>query len=60
MKVLKIAENVDMVSEATEQALEELKEMLWREAWKEMIELPQARVEVKHRADGSFEITAIL
>ena len=60
MKVTKIAKNVDLVSEVTGMVLEELKEMLWREAWKEMIELPQAKVEVRRREDGSFEISAEL
>ena len=40
-----------------EAALEELKERLWREVWKESIDLPGARVKVEPVSEG-YKITA--
>lgn len=58
MEVSKIAENEDLVSEVTGEVLDELKELMWHELWKEMIELPGARVEVRRLEVGGFVITA--
>ena len=58
MEVSKIAESEDLVSEVTGEVLDELKELMWHELWKEMIELPGARVEVRRLEFGGFVITA--
>lgn len=58
MEVTKTASSVDEVSAVTEAVLEELKERMWNEVWKECIDLPQAKVEVRSIPGGGFQITA--
>ena len=57
MVITKIAKSEDDVSAVVEEVFEEMKERLWRETWKEMIELPQAKVEVRKDKDGNFSVT---
>lgn len=58
IEVSRIAISEDLVSEVTGDVLEELKERLWQYVWKENIELPNAKVEVRKLEDGGFIITA--
>lgn len=57
MEVCIIARNAEEVPMCREAALEELKERLWREVWKESIDLPGARVKVEPVSEG-YKITA--
>lgn len=43
--------------EARRRAEEALKERLWRECWKDEIELQGAREEQRELVDGKFEVT---
>lgn len=58
IEVSRIAESEDQVSEVTGLVLEELKEQMWKDVWKENIDLPNVKVEVRKLSDGGFMITA--
>lgn len=57
-EVSKIAASEDLVSEVTGEVLEELKERMWKDVWKENIDLPHAKVEVVRVEGVGFRITA--
>lgn len=46
--------------EAVEMAKEELKELLWREVWKDCVELDGVEVSVDERGKGMYFVTATL
>ena len=58
MKVSKIVCDPNEVSRAKKQAVEELKEKMWKEVWKENIDLPQATVKVYNLGQDIFEVVA--
>lgn len=58
MQVSKIACGEDELSAVKQQAVEELKERMWKEVWKENIDLPQAKVEVVTLEEGIYKVTA--
>lgn len=58
MEVSRIASCEDLVAEVTGEVLDELKELMWKCVWKECIDLPHAKVEVRKLSDGGFMITA--
>lgn len=58
IEVSKVASSEDLVAEVTGEALEELKELMWKDVWKDCIDLPHAKVEVRKLSDGGFMITA--
>lgn len=58
MQVSKIACGEEELSSVKAQAVEELKEKMWKEVWKENIDLPQAKVVVHSLGDGLYEVTA--
>ncbi len=58
MQVSKIACGEEELSSVKAQAVEELKEKMWNEVWKENIDLPQADIEVKNLGDGLYKVTA--
>lgn len=58
MQVSKIACGENELSSVKQQAIEELKEKMWKEVWKENIDLPQAKVEVHSIGDGMYQVTA--
>lgn len=58
MQVSKIACGEKELSSVKRQAVEELKEKMWKEVWKENIDIPQAKVEVHSLGDGLYEVTA--
>lgn len=58
MQVSKIACSEGELSSVKAQALEELKEKMWKEVWKENIDLPQAKIKVHSLADGLYKVTA--
>lgn len=58
MQVSKIACGEKELSSVKKQAVEELKEKMWKEVWKENIDLPQAKVVVHDLGDGIYQVTA--
>jgi len=44
-------------AEARHKAEEAMKERLWKEAWKDEIELPRSAVESVREVEGMFEVT---
>lgn len=58
MQVSKIACGEGELSSVKAQVLEELKEKMWKEVWKENIDLPQAKIEVHSLGDGLYKVTA--
>lgn len=58
MQVSKIACGEEELSAVKRQAVEELKERMWKEVWKENIDLPQAKVEVVSLGEGIYQVTA--
>lgn len=58
IEVSRIAESEDLVSEVTGLVLEELKEQMWKDVWKENIDLPNVKVSVVRVEGVGFRITA--
>lgn len=58
IQVSKIACGEEELSAVKKQAVEELKEKMWKEVWKENIDLPQAKVEVVSLGEGIYQVTA--
>ena len=58
MQVSKIACGEKELSSVKRQAVEELKEKMWKEVWKENIDLPQATVKVYNLGQDIFEVVA--
>lgn len=58
MQVSKIACGEEELSSVKKQAVEELKEKMWKEVWKENIDLPQAKVKVVSLGEGIYQVTA--
>lgn len=58
IEVSKIAVSEDLVSEVTGEVLDELKERMWKDVWKENIDLPNAKVSVVRVEGVGFRITA--
>lgn len=58
IEVSRIAISEDLVSEVTGEVLDELKERMWKDVWKECIDLPYAKVEVVRIEGVGFRITA--
>lgn len=57
MQVCKIAWEEELPS-VKKQALEELKEKMWSDVWKDMVDLPEAKVVVHSLGDGLYKVTA--
>lgn len=58
MQVTKLACGEEEISAVKQQAVDELKEKLWKEVWKENIDLPQVDFDVRSLGDGLYQVTA--
>lgn len=58
MQVTKLACGEEEISAVKQQAVDELKEKLWKEVWKENIDLPQVDLDVRSLGDGLYQVTA--
>lgn len=58
MQVTKLACGEKEISAVKQQAVEELKEKLWKEVWKENIDLPHVDFDVRSLGDGLYQVTA--
>ena len=57
IQVTKICESGDLEL-AKERAIDDLKEKMWREVWKDEIDLPGVEVSVKRMGNGLYAVTA--
>ena len=53
MEATKKVEDIEWVSIAVGELIDELKERLWRDVWKDEIDLPDVKVEVSE-VEGGF------
>ena len=58
IRVVKIASGEEEISDMKRLAVEELKEQLWREVWKDNIDLPEVIFDVRSLGDGLYQVTA--
>lgn len=58
MQVTKLACGEEEISAVKQQAVDELKEKLWKDVWKENIDLPQVDFDVRSLGDGLYQVTA--
>lgn len=56
-KVVKVAKSEEDLERVREEARRELKELLWKEVWRDSVDLPLS-VEKIRRVDDWFEVTA--
>lgn len=58
IQVIKLACGEEEISVVKQKAVEELKEKLWKEVWKENIELPQVDFDIRSLGDGFYQVIA--
>lgn len=58
IQVIKLACGEEEISVVKQKAVEELKEKLWKEVWKENIELPQVDFDIRSLGDGLYQVIA--